>query len=1076
MRPERLVMANFGPFAGLHEIDFTALGDIFLVYGKTGAGKTTVFDAIAYALYGTAPGARKGLERQMRCQFAGDDEESAVELTFSLGPRRFRVRRSLPGERVGKRTGKAQKTPDEVSFEEWVPPRWSSRASTNKSDTEREILSLIGLSEEEFSRIVLLPQGEFARFLRQNSTERKQVLSKLFPVERHGRVIELARSRAREAESLLAGTERAMLSLRERFDPLAWEADRAALADAVDKAKSGIASLRRLHSDKSALREKARAHGERRAESERLALEVARLEGLRPEMEASRARIALARRARPLASSLDRIGELREEGLSAKSELGTVTERIEETAGELRSLDAGRERLIGLAREREGLLVRKERLAIAAGIAVELASDMAETEELRTRLRALAAREDELVAAIGSVTAALDAQAAETAALEERGEAESRARSGLELARELKALAEEYAHERLALAGHEGAARETRARAAEAESDARVREAELRELERLAGERRDAELAGVLAERLVGGEPCPVCGSTEHPRPASAGSLGGIATEDRIDAAKRNIDELSARVRRLAAEASAHEANLKTARDRVRALIAKYCQTAGRADGVAADPACIAPADIPGPAEAAESVRRAAALMQEAHDALVRSQKALREAERLRLERERSERELTGARSERSSLEAAVAARETAMAAKERRYLEAFPAPAGGPAGAEAASSANTAAGADAARPAVRGKKGAARREFDPAEATEAAEIVSARILSIDAEIADSGERRERAGKALAALEERRDALVRASGKISETLASAERDFALALAEAGFAGAEEVREAEIGAEKTEGMERAIDEWNRELAAAKGALEGTERELASWSGPDAAEIDREIADIEARATEADRSLEEASAALSALDSLKTHWDELEAERAERASRAGAIASLSQDLSGANPARVSFDAWILGMYLEEIAAFANERLGRMSEGRYRIQLNDSYRKGNSLSGLELEILDSYTGKARPSGTLSGGETFMASISLALGLADSIQSRSGGIQLDAVFIDEGFGSLDEASLERAISILDEIRGHRMVGIISHVAELRTRIPSRIEIVKRASGSAVRKESSYD
>ena len=174
----------------------------------------------------------------------------------------------------------------------------------------------------------------------------------------------------------------------------------------------------------------------------------------------------------------------------------------------------------------------------------------------------------------------------------------------------------------------------------------------------------------------------------------------------------------------------------------------------------------------------------------------------------------------------------------------------------------------------------------------------------------------------------------------------------------------------------------------------------------------------------------------------------------------------------MAALANDLTGANTIKTSFDAWILGMYLEEITAYANERLERMSEGRYRIQLNDSYRKGNAFAGLELEILDAYTGKARPSATLSGGETFMASISLALGLADSIQSRSGGIQLDAVFIDEGFGSLDESSLERAITILDEIRDSRMVGLISHVGELRTRIPNRIEVIKTVAGSSIRRE----
>lgn len=131
--------------------------------------------------------------------------------------------------------------------------------------------------------------------------------------------------------------------------------------------------------------------------------------------------------------------------------------------------------------------------------------------------------------------------------------------------------------------------------------------------------------------------------------------------------------------------------------------------------------------------------------------------------------------------------------------------------------------------------------------------------------------------------------------------------------------------------------------------------------------------------------------------------------------------------------------------------------------------MSEGRYHLQLNDSYRKGNNLSGLDIDIFDSFTGRARPTATLSGGETFMASISLALGLADSIQSRAGGIQLDAIFIDEGFGSLDESSLDKAISILDEIRGHRMVGMISHVGDLKNRIPNHIEVIKTSSGSYI-------
>jgi exonuclease SbcC len=149
--------------------------------------------------------------------------------------------------------------------------------------------------------------------------------------------------------------------------------------------------------------------------------------------------------------------------------------------------------------------------------------------------------------------------------------------------------------------------------------------------------------------------------------------------------------------------------------------------------------------------------------------------------------------------------------------------------------------------------------------------------------------------------------------------------------------------------------------------------------------------------------------------------------------------------------------------------LGKYLAEITVFATSRLERMSEGRYALLLNTERESGRGQSGLDLEVFDAYTGKTRPCATLSGGESFMASISLALGLADSIQERSGGIRLDAVFIDEGFGSLDDASLDKAIGILDELREQRMVGLISHVGDLRTRIPSRIEVIKSSSGSTV-------
>ena len=198
-------------------------------------------------------------------------------------------------------------------------------------------------------------------------------------------------------------------------------------------------------------------------------------------------------------------------------------------------------------------------------------------------------------------------------------------------------------------------------------------------------------------------------------------------------------------------------------------------------------------------------------------------------------------------------------------------------------------------------------------------------------------------------------------------------------------------------------------------------------------------------------------------------ISTLKNNLVSWKNLEEERKKLSDESKVLNSLAMDLNGNNPKNKTFDAWILANYLEEISMYASKRLDKMSSGRYRLLVNTEQKRGNAKTGLDLEIFDSYTGKKRPCTTLSGGETFMTSISLALGLADSIQNKNGNIELDSVFIDEGFGSLDSETLEKAMEILEEIRGQRTVGIISHIAELKEWIPSAIQIEKTEKGSFI-------
>ena len=201
----------------------------------------------------------------------------------------------------------------------------------------------------------------------------------------------------------------------------------------------------------------------------------------------------------------------------------------------------------------------------------------------------------------------------------------------------------------------------------------------------------------------------------------------------------------------------------------------------------------------------------------------------------------------------------------------------------------------------------------------------------------------------------------------------------------------------------------------------------------------------------------------------NAQLTNLQNLKKQFERFEKDRLETQEKAAHFKRLYDVLCGNNSKKIDLTSWVLQMYLEEIVRFANLRMEKISGGRYSMLVNPEKQGGNAHKGLDIEIFDSYTGKSRPCTTLSGGETFMASISLALAISDSVLSRNGGVQLDSLFVDEGFGSLDDQALENAISILDEIRGMRQVGIISHVGDLQQRIKSQIIVKKSAAGSTV-------
>jgi len=1057
-------MENVGPFAGRAELDFTRLGDIFLIAGKTGSGKTTIFDALCYALYGVLPGGRRNQVRKLRSDFAPDSAECSVTLEFELGNKSYRVERKPPRWRAKTRGEGFIEDPEEVVLYE-LGKEGVLSASGKKSEADDRIKSLIGLSVDEFSKIVLLPQGEFAEFLRLGTTERRDVLKKLFPVDLAVRVRELAQKKSSELVARLQEAERSVQELNGRFSTDNFDRDREIAQEKLTQTEKESA---RLEAEIEGLANELNlAQAEEDARTfKAVALERSlELAGREQEFAVVEKRLASVRSARPLQPLVLHS----QETLAAEKKAEQAATEAEEAATVAR---ARLERIEAAAPERESekarvAVLRDRRVPLLEAVAAEdaLAGDRAELVRLGLERSGLERRRtelDALVLARNEEAAGLRELADQVEVLDEAWE---QARSAMEQAKNLKPLAERAETVRKELADTDLRIALIRKELDERGANLAVLDTELAELECARVEEENADKAAALAAGLSDGVPCPVCGSREHPSPALPVN-GAHDVSERLGA-RRMAREDARRVldKRKTEEAVAAQV-LDGLRGELRTLSRRWATENGLEGPEAAG------FRMPDAEEAAATLARAAAATTEALTPRNEARKARDRLGRLFNDTQESEQLRARAVQELSDTVSRCATASALIAEREKRRVAALSLVIG-----EAINS-----GAPEA-PSAGSVLASLERDIATLEATLATFVATresavaekaaqdARVAETRTRLAETRTSRERAETGLAAA-------LKASpfpdlASLGEALENAEREEEDQEALAAWKEAC-TRAAALLQEAERQLEAARSARNRSVQtglSSDGALlpDSLSAEIPRHGGsiPTVAELSADLETCKAARVPAARLRDEALAALSALDREMEAWRRADERRGLVAKEVEGWKRLSDTLSGNNPRKRSFDAWLLGLYLAEVAAYATKRLERMSEGRYRLLLDADREGGRGLTGLDLAVFDAYTGKSRPCATLSGGESFMASVSLALGLADSIQSRSGGIRLDAVFIDEGFGSLDEASLDKALGILDEIRDHRMVGLISHVPEMKNRIPDRVDIIKTASGS---------
>ena len=1026
MRPKELILRNIGPFSGEHCIHFDELGSLFLIYGQTGAGKTTLFDALSYAFYGKPLGSRSTIVRNLRSHFADEYAVADVTLTFYIGAQLYRIKRQLPYLREGRK----QETPEEVLFEQYEDGTWKNRSSTNKRETDAAIKELIKLSDKEFSRIVLLPQGEFAQFLRAQSSEKKETLMHLFPVSRYTELMQAAKERAEHHQQEVRAVEATLESLHTQFDYSRYESERAELLNEIalihDQHNEALQALQAKNIEL----EQEKIFCEKRTEYNRIMEELAACQIRERDILALKSKMEKARKAAPLAVQVNQLSELEAACAADSEQLQEKTQRLQECTQQFEALQQKQPTIEAKEKQRDSLHSVIDALQKAALLEQEIQRGQTEETELK---KAAAGLEDALRQIETRIAALTEKSAALAPALESLNEREHSYRSlqtQLDLEKQLLDHIRKQEQLETFLHSYTQVIEKSRTKLAGLTRDFDIHTENVTRIEE---EKKAAELrheAAALAVQLAENRPCPVCGSLHHPSPAQE-TGSAFDFDERIAAVKRTLQQLQ----------KAKEAE-QTALAGAEASVTSY-QTQLNEHTAAADSlrirykTCSAAPFPHGKKNGELKIAETARLIEEAAQAFNSSRKAFNEKKPLEETLRALQQEQHDRSKDLNAMQQRCTAVSVAVQEKQRQLEHAF---------SQLPESQRT---------------GSAEAALECCTAQ--LQELKLTVNAYQTDITEAVQNLERVRGEHSALERHSAERLQHYHEKSALLETAYK-------QAGFTDLADLQQAV-------GSEEDINQWNAETeafyeqyAAYKQAAASLETELMHTAVKSIETLEAEAQSLRQRYDEIQARLELLNAEKTKLEGLYEQHTGLTKKLAAKTAEAQNWVALAKDLTGSNPRKLQFDTWILSSFLHEVTVFANRRLSRMSEERYRLAVSEEQGSGNTYKGLDLEIADAYTGKCRPSATLSGGETFMASISLALGLADSIQARVGGIRIDSMFIDEGFGSLDEKALENAISILDEIRGNRMVGIISHVGELQSRIPQKIEVIKTGTGSCIR------
>ncbi len=1014
MRPLYLEMQAFGPYPDVEKVEFSRLAgqSLFLIHGPTGSGKTTIFDAICYALYGKTSGPRSG--EQMRCQYAAEDVPTQVTFDFSLGKKQYRIVR-LPTQERPKKRGTGTTTMEHRA-ELWdrtgaAAAEEGSLLAGKPTDVEERVEEIMGFEVEQFRQVVLLPQGEFRELLLATSQDREKILETLFGTWVYARIQQL---------------------LKER------------VAEITDECKSGL-------SRRGALLDAAGTETEEEL-AKKIKAGLTALKQFEAKVRASQKAYESAQEALAKAEDVDRLFREREEAIAESRSLarhrqdmkrkGEDLKRARKAAGLVDIYESCLERQTARAEAETELAAMKEELdkakadekkaraqeTAAAALEPEVAQVSDEISTLKTMrpkvesLESLTGRLTELRKTIARAHAEIDAAKERRQAMEQDMAATQANMERLQpLANSVGTLDVMLGDARLTVDDkkkHLAATKHLTSVVTELEQAARQGEEAARRLAEAEADLEQAESAWLsssaynLAKQLTPGQQCPVCGSREHPDPARKTELH--ITEAEL--AKRRAAYKEAD--RALKEVHKEETRLKVQADALRAQVDDLAARLG------------------------SDVSKGQPQLEKAYDELLRRHKEAVDA------REQIGKGSLRLRQSKETLAAAsedLGAQQEAVRKQERQ--------------------------ADNLESTIKERVAGIPEDLRQLETLERKlKQAQDRLGELKDRRQEAATQARRAERRLAESRSKVDATGKAASRARKAEQKATAALGRRLKNAGFRTVDDFKGSILEEHDMAELEAAIGHYKEQVALSRARVKQARAKTSRVRRPRLEIIAKKLA---AKRTAFQAVHGEYAAGEQDLKALRKRLAEIRRisrTLAKKEQELQVVGKLSEVANGKNERRITFQRFVLSSLLDHVTLMANERLRRMSEGRYTLRRAEALADLRFSGGLDLEVFDSFSGEQRSVKTLSGGEMFLASLCMALGLADVVQSYTGGIRLDSVFIDEGFGSLDSETLDHAIETLVALqKGGRMVGLISHVPELRERIDVRLDVRPGRRGSTV-------